>query len=199
METVGVEFGPKGVQVNDRLQTTNPRIYACGDICSRYQFTHAADFMARIVLQNALFLGRARVSSLVIPWSTYTSPEIAHVGLHPHEAEAQGIALDTFTQPLGQVDRALIDGETEGFVRVHVRRGTDRILGATIVAAHAGELIGEITLAIKAGIGLRTVGATIHPYPTQAEAIRKTGDLHNRTRLTPWVKGLMNRWLAWQR
>lgn len=199
LENVGVEFGPKGVRVNDRLQTTNPRIYACGDICSRYQFTHAADFMARIVLQNALFLGRARASSLVIPWSTYTSPEIAHVGLYPHEAEAQGIALDTFTQPLGQVDRALIDGETEGFIRVHVRQGTDQILGATIVAAHAGELIGEITLAMKAGIGLKTVGATIHPYPTQAEAIRKTGDLYNRTRLTPWVKGLMNRWLAWQR
>lgn len=199
LETVGVEFDKKGVKVNDRLQTTNPRIYACGDICSPYQFTHAADFMARIVIQNALFKGRAKASSLIIPWATYTSPEIAHVGLYEKEAKEKGIELDTFTQELSKVDRAILDGETEGFVRVHVRKGTDEILGATVVAAHAGDLIGELTLAMKAKIGLKTIGATIHPYPTQAEAIRKTGDLYNRTRLTPFVKNLMNRWLAWQR
>ncbi len=199
LETVGVEFDPKGVKVNDRLQTTNSRVYACGDICSPYQFTHAADFMARIVLQNALFHGRATASSLIIPWATYTSPEIAHVGLYEKEAKARGINVDTFTQELSKVDRAILDGESEGFVRVHVRQGTDEILGATVVAAHAGELIGELTLAMKGKLGLKTIGATIHPYPTQAEAIRRTGDLYNRTRLTPLVKGLMRRWLAWQR
>lgn len=199
LETVGVEFDKKGVRVNDRLQTTNPRIYACGDICSPYQFTHAADFMARIVIQNALFKGRAKASSLIIPWATYTSPEIAHVGLYEKDAKAEGIEVDTFTQELSKVDRAILDGETEGFVRVHVRKGTDEIVGATVVAAHAGDLIGELTLAMKAKIGLKTIGGTIHPYPTQAEAIRKTGDLYNRTRLTPFVKNLMNRWLAWQR
>jgi pyruvate/2-oxoglutarate dehydrogenase complex dihydrolipoamide dehydrogenase (E3) component len=199
LETVGVEFDKKGVKVNDRLQTTNPRIYACGDICSPYQFTHAADFMARIVIQNALFKGRAKASSLIIPWATYTSPEIAHVGLYEKEAKDKGIAVDTFTQELSKVDRAILDGETEGFVRVHVRKGTDEIVGATVIAAHAGDLIGELTLAIKGKLGLKTIGATIHPYPTQAEAIRKTGDLYNRARLTPFVKKLMNRWLAWQR
>lgn len=199
LETVGVEFDQKGVKVNDRLQTTNPRIYACGDICSPYQFTHAADFMARIVIQNALFKGWAKASSLLIPWSTYTSPEIAHVGLYEKEAKEKGIKVDTFTQELSKVDRAILDGETDGFVRVHVRKGTDEIVGATVVAAHAGDLIGELTLAMKGGLGLKTVGATIHPYPTQAEAIRKTGDLYNRTRLTPFVKNLMHRWLAWQR
>lgn len=199
LETVGVEFDQKGVKVNNRLQTTNPRIYACGDICSPYQFTHAADFMARIVIQNALFKGRAKASSLLIPWSTYTSPEIAHVGLYEKEAKEKGIEVDTFTQELSKVDRAILDGETDGFVRVHVRKGTDEIVGATVVAAHAGDLIGELTLAMKGGLGLKTVGATIHPYPTQAEAIRKTGDLYNRTRLTPFVKNLMHRWLAWQR
>lgn len=199
LETVGVEFDKKGVKVNDRLQTANPRIYACGDICSPYQFTHAADFMARIVIQNALFKGRAKASSLIIPWSTYTSPEIAHVGLYEKEAKEKGIEVDTFTQELSKVDRAILDGETEGFVRVHVRKGTDEILGATVVATHAGELIGELTLAMKGKLGLKTIGGTIHPYPTQAEAIRKTGDLYNRTRLTPFVKNLMNRWLAWQR
>jgi pyruvate/2-oxoglutarate dehydrogenase complex dihydrolipoamide dehydrogenase (E3) component len=199
LEGVGVEFDRKGVKVNDRLQTTNPRIYACGDICSPYQFTHAADFMARIVIQNALFKGRARASSLNIPWATYTSPEIAHVGLYEPEARARGIAVDTFTQELGRVDRAILDGEGEGFVRIHLRRGTDEILGATVVAAHAGELIGEVALAMKGRLGLKTVAGTIHPYPTQAEAIRKTGDLYNRTRLTPVVKRVMERWLAWSR
>jgi len=199
LETVGVEFDKKGVKVNDRLQTTNPRIYACGDICSPYQFTHAADFMARIVIQNALFKGRARASDLIIPWATYTSPELAHVGLHEKDAKARGVEIDTFTQEMARVDRAILDGETAGFVRVHVRKGTDEILGATIVAPHAGDLIGELTLAMKGKLGLKTLGAAIHPYPTQAEAIRKTGDLYNRTRLTPVVKNLMRRWLAWQR
>jgi len=199
LDTVGVGVDPKGVQVNDRLQTANPRIYACGDICSSYRFTHAADFMARLVIQNALFKGRARASSLIIPWATYTSPEIAHVGLYEKDANANGIEVDTFTQEMSKVDRAILDGETEGFVRVHVRKGTDRIVGATVVAAHAGDLIAELTLAMKARLGLKTIGATIHPYPTQAEAIRRTGDLFNRTRLTPFVKKLMHRWLAWQR
>jgi pyruvate/2-oxoglutarate dehydrogenase complex dihydrolipoamide dehydrogenase (E3) component len=174
-------------------------VYACGDVCSPFRFTHAADFMARVVIQNALFQGRAKASSLLIPWCTYTSPEIAHVGLYASEANARGIAIDTFTQPLDKVDRAILDGETQGFVRVHVRKGTDRIVGATVVAAHAGDLIGELTLAMKGRLGLKTLGATIHPYPTQAEAIRKIGDLYNRTRLTPFLKSLMRRWLAWTR
>jgi pyruvate/2-oxoglutarate dehydrogenase complex dihydrolipoamide dehydrogenase (E3) component len=199
LETVGVEIDKKGVKVNDRLQTTNPRVYACGDICSPYQFTHAADFMARIVIQNALFQGRAKASSLIIPWATYTSPELAHVGLYERDAKEQGIEVDTFTLEMSKVDRAILDGETEGFVRVHVRKGTDEILGATVVAAHAGEWIGELTLAMKGKLGLKTIGATIHPYPTQADAIRKTGDLCNRTRLTPFIKKLMARWLAWMR
>lgn len=199
LEAVGVSFDKRGVKVDDRLQTTNPRIYACGDICSPYQFTHAADFMARIVIQNALFKGRAKASALQIPWCTYTSPEIAHVGLYEKEAKDKGIEIDTFVQELGKVDRAILDGETEGFAKIHVRRGTDRIVGATVVAAHAGDLISELTLAMKGGLGLKTIGATIHPYPTQAEAIRRTGDLYGRTRLTPFVRKVFAKWLAWQR
>ena len=199
LEAAGVAFDKKGVKVSDRLQTANPRIFACGDICSPFQFTHAADFMARIVIQNALFKGRAKVSSLIIPWATYTSPEIAHVGLYEKDAKAKGIEVDTYTQELAKVDRAILDGETAGFVRVHVRKGTDEILGATIVAAHAGDLISEITLAMNGKLGLKTIGSAIHPYPTQAEAIRKVGDLYSRTRLTPFVKKLMGKWLAWTR
>ncbi len=199
LEAAGVAYDKKGVKVDDRLQTANPRIYACGDICSPYQFTHAADFMARIVIQNALFKGRKKASALVIPWSTYTSPELAHVGRSAKDAKAAGIAIDTYTQPLAKVDRAILDGEDEGFVRIHVRKGTDEIVGATIVASHAGDMIGELSLAMTRGIGIGGIASAIHPYPTQAEAIRKVGDLYSRTRLTPFVKRLFTHWLAWQR
>jgi len=188
LEVAGIAYDIQGVTVDDRLRTTNPRVFAAGDICSRYKFTHAADFLARIVIQNALFWGRAKASQLIIPWCTYTSPEVAHVGLLPSHAKAQGIAIDTFTQPLDTVDRAILDGETEGFVKVHVRQGTDQIVGATIVASHAGEMISEVTLAMRNGIGLRGFASTIHPYPTQADALRKIGDQYNKTRLTPWTK-----------
>jgi len=200
LEAVGVEFDRKrGVIVDDRLRTTNPRIFAVGDVCVDAKFTHVADFTARIVIQNALFFGRKRFSALTIPWCTYTDPEVAHVGLYEHDAAAKGIAVDTFVRPLGEVDRAVIDGEDEGFVKVHVRKGTDRIVGATVVASHAGDLISEITLAVNAGVGLGRLASVIHPYPTQAEAIRQLGDVYNRTRLTPLVKRLFATWLRWTR
>ena len=192
LEAAGVEFNTTdGVRVNDRLQTTNPKIFAVGDVCSKFKFTHASDFMARRAIQNALFFGRARASDLIIPWCTYTSPELAHVGVSPAEAERSGVAIDTYTQELADVDRAILDGETAGFVRVHTAKGTDRILGATIVARNAGDLISEITLAMRNAIGLSNIADTIHPYPTQADAIRKVGDLYNRTRLTPGRKKLL--------
>jgi len=200
LEAAGVAYDEKeGIKVNDRLQTTNPRIYAAGDICSRFKFTHAADAMARVVIQNALFFGRAKASALVIPWCTYTDPEVAHVGLYEAEAKARGIDVRTFTEPMAHVDRAVLDGDTDGFVKVHVRAGSDRILGATVVARHAGEMISELTLALVGGLGLGTLARTIHPYPTQAEAIKRVADAYNRTRLTPFVKGLFQKWLAWMR
>ena len=199
LEAVGVLYDKKGIKVDDHLRTANKRIFAAGDICSPYQFTHTADFMARIVLQNALFFGRKKASGLTIPWATYTSPEIAHVGLYEKEAKERGIEITTFTQPFIEVDRAILDGETDGFVRVHVKKGTDEIVGATIVAGHAGEMISEITLAMTNKIGLGKIAGTIHPYPTQAEAIRKVADQYNRTRLTPKVKSIMTRLLAWRR
>ncbi len=199
LEAVGVAYHKKGVTVNDRMQTTNPMIYAAGDVCSPYQFTHAADFMARIVIQNALFKGRKKSSSLVIPWSTYTSPEIAHVGLYEQQAKEKNIETDTYIQKFHDVDRAILDGEDEGFVKVLAKKGTDQIVGATIVASHAGDMISEITLAMTHGLGLGKIGNTIHPYPTQAEAIRKLGDQYSRTRLTPFVKSLFQKWLAWTR
>lgn len=196
LERAGVESTRDGIVVDDRLRTTNSRIFAAGDVCSRFKFTHAADFLARIVIQNALFWGRARASRLIIPWCTYTSPEVAHVGLLLEEAAAQEIPVQTFTQPLSGVDRAVLDGDDEGFVKVHVEAGTDRIVGATIAASHAGEMISEITLAMRNGIGLRGLAATIHPYPTQTDALRKIGDQYNRTRLSPLVKRLLGWWFG---
>jgi pyruvate/2-oxoglutarate dehydrogenase complex dihydrolipoamide dehydrogenase (E3) component len=200
LEGVGVAYdGRRGVVVDDHLRTTNPRIYAAGDVCMSQKFTHAADFAARVVIQNSLFLGRRRLSALTIPWCTYTDPEIAHVGLSEREAERRGVAITTFTRHLRDVDRAIADGEEEGLVKIHVRKGTDRIVGATIVARHAGEMIGEVTLAMTAKVGLGALANVIHPYPTQAEAIRQAGDAYNRTRLTPRVRHAFARWLAWTR
>ena len=195
LEAAGVRYDTKhGVAVNDRLQTSNGRIFAAGDICSRYQFTHAADAMARIAIQNALFYGRARASALVIPWCTYTEPEVAHVGLSERTAAEKGIKIDTYTQEMRQVDRAVLEGDDEGFVKVHVRKGTNRVVGATIAARHAGEMIAELTLLMTAGLGLKTLGRVINPYPTETEAVRKVADAYNRTRLTPFVKGLFEWW-----
>ena len=200
LDTVGVEFDSRtGVKVNDYLQTTNKRIYAAGDVCFPYKFTHTADAMARIVIGNALFFGRSRTSKLTIPWCTYTDPEVAQVGLTEHEAAKQNIAIDTFRVDMNRVDRAILDSEEEGFLKIHVKKGSDKILGATLVARHAGDMISEITLAMSKGIGLGKVASVIHPYPTQAEVIKRAADAYNRTRLTPFVKKLMSKLLAWRR
>ena len=200
LEKAGVEYDDRnGVRVNDFLQTANPRIYAAGDICLRHKFTHTADAAARIVIQNALFQGRKRASALTVPWCTYTDPEIAHVGMYERDAASLGIPADTFVRRMNEVDRAIADGEEEGFVKIHVRKGTDTILGATIVARHAGEMINEITLAMVGNIGLGALANVIHSYPTQAEAVKQAADAYNRTRLTPFVKKILRGWLAWTR
>jgi len=198
LEAAGVVYDTAaGIRVDDFLRTSNRHIYAAGDVCLEHKFTHTADASARIVVRNALFLGRERLSALTIPWCTYTDPEIAHVGRYVRQAREQDIPVKTFTIPMHDVDRAIADGEEAGFVKIHVKEGTDRILGATIVARHAGEMINEITLAMVAGIGLRTMARVIHAYPTQAEAIKKAADAYNRTRLTPTTQSLLRGWLKW--
>ncbi|HEY1861126.1 MAG TPA: mercuric reductase, partial [Gemmataceae bacterium] len=189
LEAAGVVHSERGLQVNDFLQTTNPRIYAAGDVCGSYQFTHAADEMARIVLRNALFFGRERLSKRVIPWCTYTEPEVARVGMSARQAVERGVRIQTIRVPFSEIDRAILDGEFGGFAMVHVRQGSDRIVGATIVGPHAGELIGQMTLAMTNGLGLSALARTVQPYPTLAEALRKAGDAYQRSRLTPHVGG----------
>ena len=196
MPAAGVAYDQSGVVVNDRLRTTNRRIFAVGDVCSRLQFTHAADFQARLVIANALFMGRGRNSRLVIPWATYTSPEVAHVGISVEDAAHAGVELDTVTVPMRDVDRAVLEGETEGFLRVHLRKGTDRILGITIVDPHAGELIGEASVAVTNGLRLGVLGRTMHPYPTHAEAFRKAADQWRRGKLTPTARRILGLWFG---
>ena len=204
LEAVGVEHDRNGVTVNARLQTTNPRIFAAGDICSRYKFTHAADAMAQIVIQNALFphplsLGYASVESLIMPWCTFTEPEVAHVGMYEKDAKEKGIEVETYTCKLDEVDRAILDGEDEGFARIHIQKGTDKILGATIVATHAGDMISEFSVAMKAGAGAKTIAGTIHPYPTQAEVNKKVVNLWRKAHFTQRTKNLLMKLFAWMR
>jgi pyruvate/2-oxoglutarate dehydrogenase complex dihydrolipoamide dehydrogenase (E3) component len=199
LDAAGVKASRRGIVVDDRLRTTNPRIYAAGDVCSRYKFTHAADAMARIVLANALFYGRRKASALVVPWCTYTDPEIAHVGYYEKDAAAAGFQVRTITESLSRVDRAVLDGEEQGMARVHYDGKTGKILGGTIVAGHAGEMIGELGVAITAGQKMDVLSTTIHPYPTQAEVLKKIGDAYMRAKLTPRVKWIFKKWLAWKR
>lgn len=200
LERAGVQYDAKmGVRVDDRLRTTNRRVFAAGDVCSTYRFTHAADAMARIVVQNALFWPTARVSRLTIPWCTYTDPEVAHVGWTPERLLAAKGRVRSIFVPFDQVDRAVLDGNERGFLRVHLDGNSDRIVAATLVGRHAGDMISELTLAIQSRLGLRKLARVIHPYPTYSDIVRKAADTYNRGRLTPRVRYWFDRWMNWNR
>jgi pyruvate/2-oxoglutarate dehydrogenase complex dihydrolipoamide dehydrogenase (E3) component len=205
LERADVDYDSRsGVKVNHRLKTTNPRVFAAGDVCFPFKFTHTADALAQIVIQNALFphplgLGYASTDSLIIPWCTYTDPEVAHVGMYETEAKAKGVEMETYTFKLSEVDRAILDGEEEGFARVHIRKGSDQIIGATIVAAHAGDMISQLSLAMTAGVGFSTFSRTIYPYPTQSEVIKKAANQWRKQTLTEGKKRLLGRWFSWAR
>jgi pyruvate/2-oxoglutarate dehydrogenase complex dihydrolipoamide dehydrogenase (E3) component len=196
LEAAGVRFTPKGVSVDDRLRTSNPRVYAIGDVSSALQFTHVADAQARLAVANALFfgIGGGRASALIIPRVTYTDPEVAHVGMTVAEAAARGLTLDTIQVSLEDNDRARLDDEPHGFLKVHVAAGTDRMVGATLVATHAGEMIGEMTVAITNGVGLGGVGKAIHPYPTQAEVFRRAADAWRKRAFTSRARQFFALW-----
>jgi pyruvate/2-oxoglutarate dehydrogenase complex dihydrolipoamide dehydrogenase (E3) component len=192
LEDAGIRFDAKrGVAVDDFLCTSNRRVYAVGDCALEAKFTHAADAAAKSAVQNALFFGRKRLSKLIVPWCTYTDPEVAGVGLTPQQAEQQGVALDTYTIPMSANDRARTEGETEGFARIHTRKGTDKIAGATLAGHGAGEQIALVTTAMSAGLGLGALAGTILPYPTRAEAVKAAANAYMRTRLTPTAKKVL--------
>lgn len=199
LEAAGVNYDRKGVTVNDYLQTSNRRIYACGDVAIPFQFTHMAEASASVVVRNALFFRTAKLDRRVVPWCTYTSPEVARVGLSEREAAQQGIEIDVYTHELAAVDRARLDGETEGFVKLVVPKGKTQILGATIVAAHAGELIAEVVLAMQNKLKLEHLSAVIHPYPTQGEALKRAATGYLRARLTERTKRMLGWWFRRRR
>ncbi len=201
LEAAGVAFDDRsGIRVDDYLQTTNPRVYAAGDAAFPYKFTHMAEATARIAVRNSLFVRSKKTKSLTIPWCTYTDPEIAHVGMYEKDALAKGIEVRTFTRSFGDTDRAVLDGEEDGFIKIHVQRGKDRIVGATIVARHAGEMISELTAVMAAGKGVKLLAASvIHPYPTQAAAIGRAASQYYAEMMKPFPRSVLKGWFAWRR
>lgn len=193
LEQGEIGFDKKGVTVDQRLRTSNHNVYAVGDVAGSYQFTHVADAHARLVVRNALFFGRQSADDLVVPWCTYTSPEIAHVGMSPDQL-ANVKELRTITIPLGEVDRARLEGDGEGFFRVHLVR--NKIVAATMVADRAGDIISVVTAAMSNGLGLSALGKTIFPYPTEAEALRKAADAARRGSLTPGRQRLLSKFFG---
>jgi len=202
LEELGVTIDPRGtVAVDPFLRTNYPNIYAVGDVAGPYQFTHTASHQAWYAAVNALFgeFKAFRADYSVIPWCTFTDPEVARVGLSEEEARQQQVAFETTRYPLDELDRAIADGETHGWVKVLTRPGTDRLLGVTIVGSHAGDLLAEYVLAMKQGIGLNKILGTIHSYPTLAEANKAVAGewkrAHKPERLLQWVE----KYHAWRR
>jgi pyruvate/2-oxoglutarate dehydrogenase complex dihydrolipoamide dehydrogenase (E3) component len=196
LDVAGVDLTVNGlIKVNDRLRTSNRRIYAAGDVCSRLQFTHHADAQARIVIQNALFAPLARTDRLVIPHCTYTSPEVAQVGASAPMLEEHHIDFERYRVEFGELDRGRAADDTDDYAELLVIPRAGGILGATIVAEHAGELIVPVCVAMSNRLGLGDLGKTVFPYPTRSEYLRRIADDYNRTRLTPAVAKLMRAWL----
>jgi len=195
LDAAGVDHDlHKGVTTDDRMRTSNAGVFAIGDVASAFQFTHAADAQARLVVRNALFHGRGKKRDLLIPWCTYTQPELAHVGIDAAEVARRGDDIESLTIALESLDRARLAGETGGFLRVHLQSGSDTILGATMVGAHAGEIISQLTQAMVTGTGLSKLGEVVFPYPTLAEAVKKAADQYGRRRLTPLAARLFSWW-----
>ena len=184
LEAAGVRLRRHGVEVDEYLRTSNPNIYAAGDVAFPQKFTHAAMATARLCIANALDGANRRAQELVVPHCTYTDPEVAQVGLTPRGAREAGIAVDEYRLQLANVERAFIDGEEEGFAAVYTRRGSGQIVGATLVAAHAGEMISELTLAMTHKVPLEVLAETVHCYPTQAEVLQRVALQYATTRKT---------------
>ena len=204
LEQAGVAYTDKGVGIDPHLATTRRNIYAAGDVCGPYHFTHFAEYQARIIVRNILLsplfgLGRARADYRVVPWTTFTEPEVARVGLNEKEAARTGAPYDVHRFPFSDLDRAILESEETGCAKVIAARGKGTILGATIIGAGAGEMIHEFALAMKQGIGLSSLSSMIHVYPSLSQAVQRVGDAYMRTRLTDRARRLFSRLYAWQR
>lgn len=198
LEKAGVRFSKKGIEVDPYLRTSARHIYACGDVVGPYQFTHTADFQARLILRNGLFPGKSKIDYSVIPWCTFTDPEVARVGLNEKEAKEKRIAYDAYSYSFKDLDRAVCDREDEGFIKVLTERGSDQLLGVTIVGSHAGDLLHELALAMHQKIGLKKIASMIHIYPTLAEISKRIADTYQRLRLTPRTQRWLRRYFQWR-
>jgi pyruvate/2-oxoglutarate dehydrogenase complex dihydrolipoamide dehydrogenase (E3) component len=200
LEELGIETG-KTLVVNEFLQTVYPNILACGDVAGPFQFTHFAAHQAWFAAVNALFGGfrTFRADYRVIPWTTFTDPEVAHVGHTEESAKAENVLYEIVRYDLGHLDRAVTEGVNSGFVKLLVAPAKDRILGVTIVAAGAGELLAEYVLAMKHGIGLNKILGTIHAYPTMAEANKYAAGEWKKAHKPEAVLRWIERYLRWRR
>ena len=202
LEEIGVALTPQGsVEVNEYLQTSLPNVFACGDVAGPYQFTHMASYQAWFAALNAIAGGiwRSRVNYSVVPWATFTDPEVARVGLSEDEAKQRGIAYELTRYEMNHHDRSLADGEAHGFVKILTVPGKDKILGVTIVGYHAGEQIAEFVFAMTHNMGLKSISAVTHIYPTLGEANKFAANAWRSARLPtqyfPWLK----RFFDWRR
>mmetsp|Transcript_23726 Transcript_23726/g.29486 ORF Transcript_23726/g.29486 Transcript_23726/m.29486 type:complete len:216 (+) Transcript_23726:1181-1828(+) len=206
LEVAGVDFSERdGIYSNDKMQTSNNDIFTVGDCAAAAnnseeaktnpgpgpQFTHNSDVMARSVVRNALFFGGVNRKQFKLPWSTYTEPEIAHVGLYSWQLDKKGQAYDTFTKPFARLDRAICEGK-KGFIKVHVVKGTDTILGATAVGGPAGELVSILCSGMTNNLGLQKIGQGVYPYPSWAEGIKHLADQYTRTTVKGKTKMLIS-------
>ena len=199
LEEAGMEMHRGFIRVDKHMRTSLKNVFACGDITGPYLFTHTANQQARVVIQNALLPVKASFNDRVIPWCTFTEPELARVGLNETQAREQGLPHRVLRIPFSGIDRAVCERDTGGFLKVLTPPGRDDILGATLVGAHAGELIHEIVLAMSAGIRLSTLANTIHIYPTRAEVFRRAGDESRKASFTPRLRGILGAYLKWRR
>ena len=199
LEELGVKAS-RTIETNAFLQTNYPNIYAAGDVAGPFQFTHTAAHQAWYAAVNALFdpFKKFRVDYSVIPWATFVDPEVARVGLNEQEAKEQGIAYEVSRYDLDDLDRAIVDGETHGFVKVLTVPGRDKILGVTLVGEHAGDLIAEFVLAMKHGIGLNKILGTLHIYPTLAEANKYAAGVWKKAHAPQALLRWVERFHAWR-
>jgi pyruvate/2-oxoglutarate dehydrogenase complex dihydrolipoamide dehydrogenase (E3) component len=176
LDAAGIETSRRGITVDDRCRTNQKHIYAVGDVTGRYQFTHMSGHMAKVAVTNAILKMPSTIDSDHVPWVTYTEPELAHVGARESDLEESDVSHRTYRFPFSKLDRAITEGETEGLIKVHVKDLTGKILGASVLGAHAGELITSFAIAMRNGVTLRNIGDTIHPYPAWGEGVRRVAD-----------------------
>ena len=202
LEALGIKLSPQGtIETNHYLQTLHPNILACGDVAGPFQFTHAAGHQGWHASLNAMFgnLHRIRPDRAAMPAVTYMEPEIARIGLNEREAKAQNVPYEVTRYDLAESDRAIVDDARDGFIKVLTQPNKDRILGATIVAPRAGEMLAELTLAMHHGLGLKKVFGTIHPYPTYTEANRDVAGAWRNKHAPPWLFRWLARYHGWMR